>query len=50
MACTNCGDGGDVEGYTVRFSQGDAEPTRMDLALCETCAEEFAAEPGIEVQ
>lgn len=50
MACTNCGNGGDIEGYTVRFTQGGAEPTEMDLVLCTTCAEEFRTESGIELQ
>ncbi|MCD2202722.1 hypothetical protein [Halobacterium sp. KA-6] len=50
MACTNCGDGGDVEGYTVRFTQGTTEPTEMELVLCATCAEEFRTEPGVELQ
>ncbi|CQH60720.1 small CPxCG-related zinc finger protein [Halobacterium hubeiense] len=50
MACTNCGNGGDVQGYTVRFTQGSAEPTEMDLVLCPACAEEFSEEPGIELR
>ncbi|GAA0265606.1 hypothetical protein [Halobacterium noricense] len=50
MACTNCGDGGDVEGYTVRFTQGGTEPTEVELVLCATCAEEFSAESGIELR
>jgi|GEM_PF-1634981 len=49
MACTNCGNGGNVEGYTVTFTQGAPEPTEMDLALCPACAEEFREESGIEL-
>lgn len=50
MTCTNCGDGEGTEGYTVRFTRGDSEPTEMDLVLCSECVEEFRAESGIELR
>lgn len=49
MACTNCGEGAVVEGYTVRFTAGRDEPREMDLELCGTCVEEFRSEDGVEV-
>lgn len=49
MACTNCGRGAAVEGYTVRFTNGGTEPTEMDIELCDECVAEFQRERGIEV-
>jgi ribosomal protein S14 len=49
MSCTNCGGGDEVEGYTVRFTQGRDEPHEMDLQLCRECVDEFASEGGIDV-
>ncbi len=49
MTCTNCGNGEDATGYTVRFTRGDSEPTEMELVLCSACVAEFQAESGVEV-
>lgn len=49
MACTNCGQRGTVEEYTIRFTGGPNEPRRMDLELCDGCIEEFRAESDIEL-
>lgn len=50
MPCTNCGRGGVVDGYTVRFTGGERDATEMELELCEDCRGEFSTEPGIDVE
>lgn len=49
MRCTNCGDGGAVEGYTVSFTLGRDGPREIGLELCSECVDEFRDEDGIEV-